>query len=253
MLDLNFYISMWNYEAYTRPWRLEDAVHEVVEAGYGIELWPWWKDQKQLFAPENRERLKNLLRDVPSSLHSGEINGISDYFKQIDAAADTGSSVLVVHAPQLQVAEEPDFGFAREVVAYGREKGVLIALENGELTHLARAVEELDDLVICLDTGHVYCSAARERPMQEFVDALKWRIRHLHLQDVYLKPDTRIAVNDSHRTPGYCDIPREDYEYLLEGLSEVGFTGAAVLEVRPFTPVEIAQQSKLFFESLSNS
>jgi sugar phosphate isomerase/epimerase len=250
-VDMDYSISMWNYAAYFRPATLEEAVQDVSQAGFGIEMWPWWKTDTELFAPENRKRLLSLLSGVSSSLHSGGINRIEDFFQQVEAAAESRSSVLVVHADQLRVADEPDFCFAQEVSAYARDKGVILALENGQLHWLVKAVEKVDGLEICLDTGHVYCGNNFERPMQEFVGELKWRIRHLHLQDLYLEPGTRRAIRDSHKTPGMCDIPREDYEYLFSALVEVGFAGTAVLEVRPFDRIEIALQSQKFFGLLT--
>jgi len=247
---LDIRLSTWGYEAYAQPATLEEAVRDAAAAGYGIEVWPSFRGQGGLFAPANRGRLVECLRDIPSSLHSGGIRRIEDYFEQIDAAAQTQSDVLVAHPEQLRVGEQPDFGFARDVAAYAKERGVVLALENGELQHLIRALDNVADLWICLDIGHVYCTSGHTRPMQEFADALASRIRHVHAQDVYLEPGTLNALGDVHRPPGSCDIPRADYEYLFAALAKFGFAGAIVIEARPFTPVEMAGQARRFFESL---
>jgi len=248
-LDLR--ISTWNYEGYSSPATLEEAVRDAAGAGFGVEVWPTWRGRSGVFAADNRSCLKELLAGVRSSLHAAGIESIEDIVEQIDACAETESDVLVVHIDHLRVGSEPDFGFGREATSYASEKGVFLALENGELNYLVRALDRLSDLYICFDTGHAYVMDEFARPMHEFVNALKWRIRHLHLQDIYLERGTRRGLFDAHRTPGTCDIPKEDYEYLFEALDETGYKGAAVLEVRPFGPVEVAHQTQRFLESLS--
>jgi sugar phosphate isomerase/epimerase len=130
---------------------------------------------------------------------------------------------------------------------------VTIALENGvslgSMEQLLRALDAVPDLGACLDIGHAY--AAHDHPLREYLKVLGSRIVHLHLQDVYMVPGTRRAKDDSHRPPGQCDIPLPDWQLLFSTLQDIKFTGRAVLEVRPFDPVEVAQQSKEFFESIS--
>ena len=256
-MKLNYSLSMWNYEAYTRPKTLEEAVAEARRSGYGVEVWPSWKDDINLFAPKNRERLVRMLQDVSSSLHGGgDVVTIKQHMTQIDAAYDTKSPVIVVHSDSLGLVEHgaDDYGLARDVVAYAKEKGVTIALENGtgsaRLDKLTSALEAVDDLRICLDIGHVY--VMHDHPIREYLSRLGTRIAHLHLQDIYMVPGTRRAKGDSHRTPGQCDIPIADWQLFISTLKKINFNGFAVFEVRPFTPDEIAGQAVEFIESIGS-
>lgn len=256
-MKLNYSISMWNYEAYTRPATLEEAVSEAVRCGYGVEVWPDWKDDHDLFSESNRSRLVRLLKDVRSSLHGGSsVKTIEDHKIQIDAAKDTGSPVIVVHADSLGLQEkgQSDYTLTRSVVEYAKENNVTIALENdngpGKLDHLVRALEAVDGLGICLDVGHVY--VAHDHPMREYLNRLAERIAHIHFQDVNLIPGTRRARNDSHRTPGQCDIPLPDWQAVLSILQKIDYKGIAVFEVRPFTPDEVAAQAVEFLESIGS-
>jgi sugar phosphate isomerase/epimerase len=253
-MKLNYILSLWNYEAYAEPETLEEAVADARRAGYGVELWPSFKRQKDLFAPENRERIVRLLQDVPSSLHAGAADTFEEHKIQIEAARDTGSTVIVVHADWLGLRESSrDYGLARDVVACGSENGVTIALENGvgqgNLDELTHALEAVSGLRVCLDIGHVY--VAHDHPIREYLDRLSSHIAHLHLQDVYLVPGTRRAKSDSHRPPGQCDIPLADWQRLFSTLEKIDYKGFAVIEVRPFTPVEVASQTAEFLEPIS--
>lgn len=255
-MKLNYSLSMWNYEAYTRPLTLEEAVTDARQSGYGVEVWPSWKTEKNLFAPENRERLIGMLKDIPSSLHGdAPADNLDGHKIQIDAAKDTGSLIIVVHGDSLGLKEhgEDDYGLAKDIVAYAKANGVTIALENssksGRLDKLSGAIEAVPDLRICLDIGHVY--VAHDHPIREYLNRLGSRIAHLHLQDVYMVPGTRRAKSDSHRTPGQCDIPLPDWQAVLSVLKQKNYNGFAVLEIRPFTPDEIASQAREFLDSIA--
>lgn len=240
-MKFDYRISLWNYSHYVRRFSLERAVDEIVSNGYGVELWPNWQDDVDLFDEVYRERLKVLLQGVRSSWHTGGARDFEANQRQIDTAAYVGSDVVVVHAPTLALGEEnPDYGLAREVVAYASEKGVMIALENGPLALLAAAMEQVDDLKICIDTGHVYFT---DNPMKAYVDTLKPRLVHLHLQDT--------LPNTDHYFLGSGIIPREDWEYLAAALMEISFSGAAVFEIRPRVPLQTAEVSVRFFNEIA--
>ncbi len=254
-MQITYSVSMWNYEAYTKPDTLEDAVAEVRRSGYGVEMWSSWKSDKNLFAPQSRERLVKLLDGVPSTLH-GRVGDLSfDEHKQhIDAAKETGSTLIVVHADSIGVSgDDPkDFGLAKDVVAYAKQCGVGIALENvspSPLKALVKTLENVPGIGICLDIGHVY--HMHDCPLKEYLDRLADSIIHLHLQDLYLDSGTTRAKYDSHRTPGQCDIPQADWQLLFSTLEKVDYRGSAVFEVRPFDPVEIVGQAVRFLKSVT--
>ena len=282
---MNISISMWNFIHYF-PLRkggtsfsfdrgldsLEQVVAEVAAAGYGVELWPSWyswewtsperegmvANRIDLYAEQERQRLAEILRGVRSSWHTDGDNTIEGYNRKIDTVADVGSKVLVVHASNLLLdGPDPDFDFAAEVLDYAREKNVKIALENaseGELEEdsslwnlslMKRAIERFDVLGICLDTTHV--QKFKRFPLAEYIDVLADRICHLHISDA-LGDD--VGIGRLHTQPGTGKIPAEDWRYLLDALREVGFAGEAVLEIKPLTPIRIAEQTEKYFSSL---
>jgi sugar phosphate isomerase/epimerase len=252
-VKLNYNLSSWSFEAYSTPTALEDAADEARNAGYGIELWPMWRGESNLFSPENRERIVGLLNGMPSSLHSGFVKTLAEHKVQIDTASAAGSKVIVVHSDSIGVqGPDADFGLAQSVVDYAQANGVTIALENGvhegSLDCLVKALDKIDALKACLDIGHAFC--AHDYPLKDYLGRIGERLAHLHLQDVYMVPGTRQAIDDSHRPPGKCEILPAEWQTLFASLAKIDFEGSAVLEVRPFTPVEVANQSVEFFKSV---
>ncbi len=215
-------------------------VSGIRDAGYGVELFPRWFDEENLYDSINRKRLKMLTADMPSSLHGGGPDTLERHLLQIDTAADTESDVIVVHIDHMKLGgEEPDFGFAQKVVDLAHDRGVTVALENGPLPVLVRALENLQGLRICLDTGHVY---HHPEPMKACLDSLKQDICHLHIQDTLGSTD--------HYVPGSGIIPVEDWRYLFDSLEKIRFDGAWVLEIRPRKPLQYAEQTRMFFSEL---
>jgi len=239
-MKLNYRISLWNYFHYHGVGSLERVIAGIRDAGYGVEIWPTWFDEPNLFDPLYRRRLKMLIEDMPSSIHGCGPATVEHHQQQIDTAADTESDVIVVHADHMKLnATSSDFEFAQSILDMADERGIVLALENGPLHILASAVDNLEGLGICLDTGHVYFTPD---PLKAFLDRLKRDICHLHIQEKLGDAD--------HYVPGTGDIPLHDWNYLLDCLEAVNFSGAAVLEIRPRDPLLIARDTKAFFDRL---
>ena len=244
-MKLNFSISLWNYIHYF-PLRkggtsfafsdgldgLERIVAEIGAQGYGVELWPWWASwewtspqregmvaqQIDLYAVEQRDRLRDLLKDVRSSWHTDGDNTIEGYRRKIDTLAHVGSRVLVVHASNLFLdGPEPDFDFAARVLDLARARGVKIALEN-----------------------------ASEGEQEE--DPTLWNFSILRRAIARFE---EVGVGRLHTVPGTGKISAEDWLYLLEALKEIGFQGDSVLEIKPLDPLRIAAQTEAFFDGLT--
>jgi sugar phosphate isomerase/epimerase len=237
----DYRVSLWNYTHYVAQGTLEEAVGEIAQAGFGVELWPGWHDTPDLFDPSQRERLRALLKGMRSSWHSGGVKDFEGHKRQVDCAADVGSDVIVVHPGNMRLGDDGvDIGFARDMVAYARERGVTLCLENGDLHVIERGLE-VDDLKLCLDTGHTY-QGKEGFGMPAYIDVMKPRLAHLHIQDTLPEGD--------HYTPGVGTIPREHWEYMLRTLDEIKFHGAWVFEIRPLRPLRIAEQTVAFLGSL---
>ena len=249
-MNVQYAISLWNYSHYPGTGTLEQELAAIRTLGYGAELWARWKDGPSLYAESERSRLKAALAGMPVSLHSSIVRGFEAQRAQIDAAQDLGAGVLVVHSDEFYAGDsrELDVELCRDVVACARERGVCIALENGQLPFLEKALAAVEDLRVCLDVGHVYLT---DETMQAFLAGLGGRIVHLHLQDILTPVEVGLpgAALD-HYTPGTGAIPLEDWRLLVAHLQEAGFDGTAVFEVRPRNPYQTAILGQRFFDGL---
>ena len=274
-MQITYSVALWNYGHYRRVPSLERLLAQLREREYGVEIRESFRDERDLLDQVGRERLRPALQGMTVGLHSAGGNTWGMHQKQIDAAADIGASVIVLHTANLlskeRVALETqqrvlgvywletdqsrkpsdfDLDLARQAVAYAAERGVTLALENGidtpPFSLLTSAVENVQGLAICLDVGHLYRPwdpAPTPDPMREFLDALREHIVHLHIDDAF--PDTEL---DDHFAPGTGGIPVADWRLLASALQEVDYRGMAVFEVRPRTPLETAALSKAFMQ-----
>jgi sugar phosphate isomerase/epimerase len=248
-MQLDYAVSIWNYTHHVSPRSVEEMIGLVREREMGIELWGAWKHESDLYSEENRLRLKALLEGMKVSLHSALSNSWRQHKKQIDAAAAWGANVVVLHSSDLvtKQGEGLDYGLAREVVTYAAEQQVQIALENGQLPVLAGAIEAVEQLGICLDVGHVYLT---NEPMHVFLDVLGQRIIHLHLHD-HLAPELiETGAMPDHYALGSGGIPKDDWHLLAGKLREIDFSGMAVFEIRPRSPLQTAHLGSVFMNKL---
>lgn len=249
-MKIQYAISLWNYSHYAEPGTLEQELRRIRELGYGVEMWAQWHHGPSLYAESERARLVAALGGMPVSLHSAIVRGFEQQRVQVDAAHDLGAGVLVVHSDEFYAGEgrRLDVPLCRDVVAYAQERGVCIALENGQLPFLEQAIAAVEGLQICLDVGHVYLT---DQPMRAFLEALKEHIVHLHLQDVLSPAEKGLpGTGMDHYTPGTGGIPVEDWHLLAATLREIDFDGLAVFEIRPRNPYQTAGLGKCFFDGL---
>lgn len=237
---MDYRISLWNYYHYANQPNLERVAQELRQAGFGIELWPRWQGEQNIYCELYKESVKCALRGMKISLHSGGARTFEENRTQIDFASHIGADNIVVHLPNLRLGEgKPDYSFAKDVVDYADSQGITIALENGPLRPLVSAIENIENLKICIDTGHIYFT---DHSMKDYVDALRERVVHLHLQDTLEESD--------HYILGTGIIPIQDWEYLWSVLEEDGFTGACVFEIRPRSVLLSAHTSIRFLNSI---
>ena len=257
MRNLHYAVSLWNYIHYYRVLDIGGLLENLRKHGYGVELWNGWRGELDLFDAAARKELKEQLDGMPVSVHT-EIGFNSKDFhtRQIDAAADLGASVLVLHSDNLYIngTKDLDIPLAQYVVDYANECGVNAVLENGQLPFLKNALEKISGLSICLDVGHVYLT---DQPMQAFMDAFKMHISHLHIQETLSIPERVLLPEDDiiidHYTPGTGGIPQVDWKLLLDTLDEINFEGMAVFEVQPRNPLQTAFLGKKFLEEFDQS
>ncbi len=252
-MQLKYAVSLWNYFHYADVPKLEDIIKLLRQQGYGVELWDSFKGEKDLFNEAGRKRLKPLLQGMQVSLHSAGVNTFDFHRKQIEAAADLGAEVIVLHADDVVSKDESglDTELACKVVEYAAGHSIKLALENGRLSFLVDAVEKVDGLGICIDVGHIYFTSDS---MAEYLNALKERIIHLHIQDILPEDESESGCAfKEHYIPGTGAIPSQDWELLITTLREIDFQGMAVFEIAPRNPLQTALLGKTFLEKLTES
>jgi len=249
-MRIEYSVSQWNYYHYAEVLSLERAVALVREQGYGVELWNVWGEEKDLFDEIGRKRLKPIVEAMTVSLHTAGVDGFESHTKQIDAAAELGAGIIVLHPGDLAGADKTtlDAGLAAETVGYAQERGVRLALENGPLPFLVEAASRVEGLGICLDVGHVYFTPD---PLRSYLDALKERIIHVHIQDILPQAEDALPhTGKDHYIPGTGGIPQQDWELVAAALREIDFEGIAVFEIQPRNPLQTALLGRRFFEGL---
>ncbi len=87
--------------------------------------------------------------------------------------------------------------------------------------------------------------------MSKFLDALKERIIHLHIQDVLSEAEARLpCTGKDHYIPGTGGIPDKDWNLFATTLQEINFQGIAVFEIQPRNPLQTAFLGRTFMRTL---
>jgi len=272
-MKITYGITILNFRPFASAPSLERVIGMIRQADYGVELYPKWKDEPELCDLIGRRRVKPLVEGMTTSFHASGAWTFELHKKQIDTAVEWGAKVMVVHpchlasevnpSPDMLLTRDltvrnlsnhfdtmpPDISLTRDVVAYANECGVRIALENSPgLDFVTQAVDKVDGLGICLDVGHVYLQ--HEHTMRDYLDALKDRLVHLHLQDILSDLEIGLPVGRDHYLPGTGGIPRADWERLAETLKDIDYHGMGVFEIQPRHPLQMAVLATKFMENL---
>ena len=238
---MNLAASTWNYLcAYGSEAKLEQALREVVEDGFGVELWLAWSADPEAVNETRWDEIRRMLEGVEGSLHTGLGRCDQDLFrKEVDMAAFLGANLLVTHESTLGLRSGDQSAgneCCRDVLDYARSRNVRVALENGTFETLDKALGMVEDLGICLDIGHANIDA---RGVGQFLERFGSAICHVHLSDNY-------GQTDDHLVPGDGYISMEDWRSLLKTLRSAGFSGTSVLELNTTEPRTSAKRAREF-------
>jgi len=251
IMELN--VSTWNYLCERGDnANIDEAIGEIVADGFGVEIWLGWSPEPNIVERPAWKRLKELLDQAPAvSLHTR-----LDHYdpraarQEIDMCAYLGGKVVVVHQSSLGLDENTnDFGHVCQLAQYAEDRGVHIALENGNFQILRRVVSQVDlfspqgGLGVCIDVGHAnLCQAEFESPIERFLDEFHWRLVHLHLADNFGK-------NDDHLAPGEGAI---DWRKVVSKLEQLHFRAGATLEIRSSEARQKASEARRFLQTLES-
>lgn len=249
-MNITYAISLWNFTHYPQPPDLTECVALVREHDFGIELWAGWAWERELRDPAQRGRVRALLDGMTVSFHTAGVADIASHCEQIDLAAGLGAEIVVLHPDDLQDAATGrlDVALARAAVAHASQRGVRLALENGQLPFMAEALDAVPGLGACLDIGHVYLTSD---PLPDFLEVMAPRLIHLHLQDTLAPEEAGLpGVGADHYLLGTGGIPAADWALLSETLEQIGYRGIAVFEIRPRSVLQNALLGRRFFRDL---
>ena len=278
-MDVNYGLSLWNF--FHHNFRdhegglpeLRDVLTDIKRFGYcGVELWRRWKGL-DIFEPDTSKAVFGWCNGLRRSLHTQNVKGFDEHKEQIDGAQRCGVEVIVLHPTDLCDFVEgrdsgdkcrPNIPLARDIVRYASDRNIVLALENVQkpgLEFLVEAIENVGNLRVCLDVGHVYLDPDGENPgkmerksLAEYLDKLGQRLAHLHIQDVL--PEAEKVFPDAgqdHYTPGTGTIPESDWRLLFNTLESLSFDGLAMLEILPRKPFLQGNLALQFLDKMRNS
>jgi sugar phosphate isomerase/epimerase len=151
----------------------------------------------------------------------------------MDLAAELGAGKVVFHpssdAWELGWDEAETREFVHdaldELVPAARERGLEPCLENVvssyyDATTFPELLERYPAASMTFDISHALLAGLDEREQADFLRAHADRVAHLHLVDT--------RSGDEHLHPGMGDI---DFETVLAGAADAGWSGTATLEV----------------------
>ncbi len=229
------------------PLSFEQECQYLKSLGFGVELWPSLRGHNECrYDRRNWPRLQAATQDMVVSMRSRTDNPtLHQWSDQIECAQRLGANIVAIphsldinHGPELNGTD-----FAAEVIRMADASGVALCIETGSLPLLVNIGKRFESIRYCLDTGHAHLDP--DHSFKEYVDQLGSRVTHLHLTDNY-------GQMDDHEPPGlHGGIPRRDWEYLLNALSEHGNEIIGAFEMCPCMPdVMIRQASEFVFDVL---
>jgi sugar phosphate isomerase/epimerase len=256
-------ISTWNYLInYGAATDLLAAVDEIVQNGYGLELFLNWHPDPGLFERSNWPAIKRRCGSCTRlSLHSRVTNTFSSEIlrEEIDLCRYLEADLLVLHPISLGVdagtlelcpsvkLNDGDLGRILGIIRYAEEQGVLLALENGTTEILKWVRDQLKEKTdtknfgICVDTGHANLHHERDHTyLLHMLEEFRNELVQVHISDNFGK-------KDDHALPGKGTI---DWQGVRSTLVKIDFEGPFIFELRTPTPLESAEKAKAFMIEL---
>lgn len=215
---------------------LEDVFRLAREAGCdGLELMVTRQEETQ--STEHVRKLSERYNLLVTSIHAPFLLAAKKVWKDprtkidrsIDMARSLGAKVVVVHLPYFWQLDYARWAY-RNLNHYGRDTGIILAIENAILLNLLRLwnfsffnslreLKHFDHLVF--DTSHFAIAGV---DIFDAWEELRDRVCHIHLSNNYLKGF------DDHALPFDGRLPLDRF---LRLLGRDGYRGNVVLELGP--------------------
>lgn len=246
-MRIRYVVSTMVFWGREHPLSFEQECQFLRSLGFGVELLPNIKGYSECrYERRNWSRLAEATKGMLVSMCSrNDRPTLEQWNEQIECARLLGANV-VTDLRSLRIPDVPGAAgcdFAADVVKLAELNNVKLCLETGRLSILKQVGEKLESLRYCLDTG--YANLDPRFTFKQYVDDLADRVAHLHLTDNY-------GRTDDHEPPGLQGgIPRENWGYLLNALSERDNDVVGSFEMCPCMPgVMIRQASEFLFDEL---
>lgn len=246
-MRIRYVVSTMIFWGREHPLSFEQECQFLRSHGFGIELWPNIKGQNDCrYERRNWPRLIAGTQDMLVVMRSRDDSPTIEQWNEQIECAKLLDAHIVTDLRSIRIPDGPELngtGFTAEVVKLAEQNNVTICLETGRLPLIKKAGERFESLRYCLDTG--FANLDNEYSFKEYVDDLAPKVTHLHLTDNY-------GQIDDHVPPGLQGgMPRENWDYLLEVLSECGNDVIGSLEMCPCMPaVMIRQATEFLFDVL---
>ncbi len=260
---MRFCVSTWNYLInYEAETNLLVAVDEIIQNGFGLELFLDWSPEPGFFDRSNWPVVKRCCGDrTRLSLHTRVTKTFSDETlrEEIDLCRYLEADLLVVHPRSLGIeagtlelspSVELHDGDLRRIFGifkYAEQRAVILALENGTLKILKwvrdRLKEEtgIRNFRICIDTGHANLHHERDHTyLLRMFEEFRGELIQVHISDNFGK-------KDDHGLPGEGSI---DWQAVMSTLKTINFEGPFVFELRTPPPLESAEKARDFISAL---
>ncbi len=184
------------------------CVERILPLGIGVEIW-LSERQFRNYTRETTAALRERLQGVePITAHSNLSRWNPDKLRrEIRLSQHLGASVLVVHRNTLGLedAEPPTSEELRDIAAYARDHGMVLALENSgrrgiELVRRGIDLIGADPLKtgmgVCIDTGHAHRAMLLDgAPVVDYLTEFREVTVEVHVND-------NEGAADLHLPPG---------------------------------------------------
>ena len=256
---MTFCISTWNYLVnYGSQANLFTAAEEIRKIGFGIELFLNWPAESTIYHRDNWPTIKKHCGNPKGlSLHSGVVQSFSEEAirEEIDLCRYLEADLLVLHPRSLGVEEgtldlhpsaqlgDADFRRIIDIVKHARDRGVVLALENGTLEVLQQIRDHVkvelgtNNFRICIDTGHANLHREQDASyLLRLIEEFRNELIQVHLSD-------NLGKSDEHNLPGKGNI---EWPEVIAALKTMDFKGPVVFELRTPDPPKSAKTARTF-------
>ena len=234
---------------------LEEALKAFKAGGFSLidyEIRAWELDQTE----NNAERLKNAMdacglspsiahAPMPNHLEANGVDCVDLFTRSLKYCKIAGIEYAVIHPGALPGNTREAFfdlnaQFYRSLIPAAEDTGVGVLIENignYDSPYFLKNGSDLRELIdrvdhplftACFDTGHANLYWPEDGNMYDSVTALKGKLTALHVNDncgYFSEPRLHGRI-DFHAMPYFSLYSSVNYDALLQGLIDIGYTGA---------------------------